>query len=93
MNRLNHGVVVCFVKLIDGLVQNPKKDIKTKRENLANNLVHMHEEANKFREHQAREILIGTLQRQVDERRRVLDDLNEQILKADEALKAALYKF
>mmetsp|Transcript_7523 Transcript_7523/g.16297 ORF Transcript_7523/g.16297 Transcript_7523/m.16297 type:complete len:84 (-) Transcript_7523:463-714(-) len=66
---------------------------RTKRENLANNLVHMHEEANKFREHQAREILIGTLQRQVDERRRVLDDLNEQILKADEALKAALYKF
>jgi len=88
MNRLNHEVVSCFVNLVDGLVQNPKEDMKEKREILSNNLINMHQEANKFREHQAREILIDILQRQVRERKEVLDELLGQIQKANNALES-----
>jgi len=88
MNRLNHEVVLCFVNLVDGLVQNPKEDMKEKREILSNNLINMHQEANKFREHQAREILIDILQRQVHERKEVLDELLGQIQKANDALES-----
>lgn len=46
----------------------------------------MLQECNKFREHQAREILIEVLEKQLDERKRVLQDLELQIARADEML-------
>ena len=52
----------------------------------------MLQECNKFREHQAREILIETLEQQLERRKEGLSFLNKQITEADHAL-AALQKF
>ena len=62
------------------------------RDELSHNIFLMLQECNKFREHQAREILIGTLEQQLERRREGLALLREQIGEADEAL-AALQKF
>lgn len=45
-------------------------------------------ECNKFREHQAREILIEVLEKQLVERRETLADLQAKITRADELLGA-----
>ena len=52
----------------------------------------MLQECNKFREHQAREILIETLEQQLERRKEGLSFLNKQITEADDAL-AALQQF
>ena len=52
----------------------------------------MLQECNKFREHQAREILIETLEQQLERRKEGLSLLNKQITEADDAL-AALQQF
>jgi hypothetical protein len=52
----------------------------------------MLQECNKFREHQAREILIDTLERQLERRNMGLASLREEIGMADLAL-AALREF
>mmetsp|Transcript_28006 Transcript_28006/g.45471 ORF Transcript_28006/g.45471 Transcript_28006/m.45471 type:complete len:85 (+) Transcript_28006:231-485(+) len=62
------------------------------RDELSHNLFLMLQECNKFREHQAREILIDTLEQQLKRREEGLKMLNTQIGEADEALEA-LRKF
>ena len=62
------------------------------RDELSHNLFLMLQECNKFREHQAREILITTLEEQLECRREGLATLKKQIGEADDAL-AALNKF
>jgi hypothetical protein len=52
----------------------------------------MLQECNKFREHQAREILISTLEKQLERRKEGLASLREEICAADRAL-TALGKF
>lgn len=46
----------------------------------------MLQECNKFREHQARELLIETLELQLQRRKLGLELLKEQILRAEDAL-------
>ena len=46
----------------------------------------MLQECNKFREHQAREIFIETLEGQLRDRQKALDILKEEIQKTDDAL-------
>ena len=46
----------------------------------------MLQECNKFREHQAREILISTLEQQLESRQEGLEMLKRQIEQADSAL-------
>ena len=46
----------------------------------------MLQECNKFREHQARELLIELLEEQLDQRRQVLAGLQVQIQKANAVL-------
>jgi hypothetical protein len=48
----------------------------------------MLQECNKFREHQAREMLIELLEEQLDQRREVLAGLQAEILKANEVLES-----
>jgi hypothetical protein len=52
----------------------------------------MLQECNKFREHQAREVLIDTLERQLERRNKALASLRDEIGVADRAL-AALREF
>ena len=56
------------------------------RDELSHNLFRMLQECNKFREHQAREILIETLEEQLERRRAGLDLLKGQIGEAKDAL-------
>jgi hypothetical protein len=46
----------------------------------------MLQECNKFREHQAREILIDLLEKQLQQRNNLLAELQEQIRQADQCL-------
>jgi hypothetical protein len=46
----------------------------------------MLQECNKFREHQAREVLIDTLAVQLKDRQKAIRVLQQQIQKSDEAL-------
>ncbi len=62
------------------------------RDELSHNLFLMLQECNKFREHQAREILIGTLEQQLERKKMGLEMLQKQIGEADDAL-VALKKF
>ena len=62
------------------------------RDELSHNLFLMLQECNKFREHQAREILIATLEQQLNRKKDGLAMLREQINEADDAL-IALQKF
>jgi len=46
----------------------------------------MLQECNKFREHQAREILIKLLEKQLKERKRLLDEIRASIEQAEQLL-------
>jgi len=46
----------------------------------------MLQECNKFREHQARELLIELLENQLSKRQEALDEIKEEVGKADYAL-------
>jgi len=67
-------------------------DNRKLRDELSHNIFLMLQECNKFREHQAREILISTLETQLEARREGLAVLRSQIAEADDAL-AALQQF
>lgn len=56
------------------------------RDDLSHNVFLMLQETNKFREHQAREILIEVLEKQLFERDKLLKDLEEEIEHADSLL-------
>lgn len=58
------------------------------RDELSHNLFLMIQECNKFREHQAREILIATLEQQLKQREEGLDLLKKEIGDADDSLNA-----
>jgi hypothetical protein len=74
-----------FVKLVDELVHNPL-DNKKCRDEVSHNVFLMMQESNKYREHQARELLIDMLQTQVKERRAALTELQTQISIANSTL-------
>mmetsp|Transcript_18793 Transcript_18793/g.26463 ORF Transcript_18793/g.26463 Transcript_18793/m.26463 type:complete len:109 (+) Transcript_18793:603-929(+) len=84
-NRLNRSVITGFIKLVDDLVTNPKENKKC-RDELSHNIFLMLQECNKFREHQAREILIETLEKQLEERTSTIDLLKKQISNSDSIL-------
>jgi hypothetical protein len=46
----------------------------------------MLQETNKFREHQSREILIGILEKQLDERQKLIEELEKDVTTADALL-------
>jgi hypothetical protein len=46
----------------------------------------MLQECNKFREHQARELLIGLLEEQLTERQELVQELRANVAKSDAAL-------
>lgn len=57
------------------------------RDELSHNIFLMLQECNKFREHQARELMIELLEQQLAERKKLTEKLRENILQADELLK------
>jgi hypothetical protein len=53
---------------------------------MSHNIFLMLQECNKFREHQAREVLIELMEKQLKERRGLLKELQLDIARADELL-------
>ena len=72
--------------------QRQKINYRKLRDELSHNLFLMLQECNKFREHQARELLIDTLELQLQRRTLGLETLKEKIRSADDAL-VRLQKF
>ncbi|CAB9526434.1 expressed unknown protein [Seminavis robusta] len=85
VKRLNREVIQGFVNLVQELVHRPM-DNKKMRDELSHNVFLMLQECNKFREHQARELLIDLLEQELSERRKLAEELKTSIAKADELL-------
>jgi mediator of RNA polymerase II transcription subunit 7 len=85
VKRLNRKVVQGFVHLVQDLVNRPA-DNKKQRDELSHNVFLMVQEANKFREHQSREILIEVLQQQLERRLQLTKELEGRIAQADKLL-------
>lgn len=62
---------------------------RTTRDQLSHNVFLMLQETNKFREHQAREILIEVLEKQLLERQTLLEELQEGMAHVDSILPQA----
>lgn len=56
------------------------------RDELSHNIFLMLQETNKFREHQSRELLIELLEQQLQERRKLAEDLEAKVARADALL-------
>jgi hypothetical protein len=59
---------------------------RKRRDEMTHNVFLMLQETNKFREHQAREILIEILEKQLNERQHLLKELEGEIGRADSLL-------
>jgi multidrug resistance efflux pump len=59
---------------------------RKRRDELSHNIFLMLQECNKFREHQAREVLISMLQQQLESRQAALSELKEEVREAEIAL-------
>lgn len=81
--KLNKDVMRKFVKLVQELVHRPL-DNKKHRDELSHTVFLMLQECNKFREHQAREILINVLEKQLEERQEAVKALRSEIARASE---------
>jgi len=86
VTNLNQDILQDFVTLVGDLVNNPEAHQKC-RDKLLRNIESILKECNKFREHQSREILIETLEQQLNDRLAAINTLNEYIQDADEQLK------
>lgn len=59
---------------------------RKQRDEMSHNVFLMLQECNKFREHQAREILIDLLEKEQEDRKKILENLRSQVADADELL-------
>jgi len=61
-------------------------DNRKRRDELQHNVFLMLQETNKFREHQSRELLIEILEKQNEEREKLIQELQDKIQQADALL-------
>lgn len=86
VSRLNQKVLEGFVKLVEELVKNRPLANQKCRDELSHNIFLMLQECNKFREHQAREVLVETLEDHLRQKRTALEEMREEIKKTDSTL-------
>ncbi|GFH52722.1 hypothetical protein CTEN210_09198 [Chaetoceros tenuissimus] len=87
VSRLNNEILKGFISLLGDLVNRPLDNEQSKKK-LMENIELMLKECNKFREHQAREVLIETLEFQMRDRRRALEEIKKQIEKSAVAMES-----
>lgn len=85
VKRLNREVVQGFVNLVHDLVHQPAEN-KKRRNELLRLIEQLSDQANKFREHQSRELLIEVLEKQLEQREKFILELEEKIEKVDAIL-------
>mmetsp|Transcript_14691 Transcript_14691/g.27611 ORF Transcript_14691/g.27611 Transcript_14691/m.27611 type:complete len:91 (-) Transcript_14691:609-881(-) len=73
-----------------GVLVNSPMDQGPCREQLMKNIEQLLKECNKFREHQARECMIQTLEKQLLDRTNAVRELRNQILEANQFLMEAV---
>ena len=78
-------MVELFISLSQELVNRPAENKKV-RDQLQHHVFLMLQETNKFREHQARELLIEMLEKQLEQRKKLLEELEAEIQKTDALL-------
>jgi len=59
---------------------------RKRRDELSHNVFLMLQETNKFREHQSRELLIEILEKQLEQREKYINELENKITKVDNLL-------
>jgi len=91
VSRLNKDILVGFITLLGDLVNQPLAHKKC-RQQLLNNIEVMLKECNTFREHQARELLIETLEAQLHDRKWAMDELKGQLSTSDDLLTSLALK-
>ena len=84
MRSLNREVMVQFLDLVNKLVKDPTKN-KESREELGRLLADMVEECNRYRDHQARELLIERLEQEQNVRKAMLEQLRKELRLAAES--------
>jgi len=72
--------------LVEELVKNRPLANQKCRDDLSHNIFLMLQECNKFREHQAREVLIETLEGHLNQKRDALEEMRSEIEKTDVSL-------
>lgn len=82
VSRLNREIIKGFITLVGDLIDAPL-DHETCRNKLLQNFELMLKECNKFRQHQAREIMIEVLESQLTDRQSATKELNGQINEAN----------
>lgn len=87
VSRLNNEILKGFISLLGDLVNRPLDNEQSKKK-LMENIELMLKECNKFREHQAREVLIETLEFQMRDRKKALEEIKKQIEKSAVAIKS-----
>ena len=85
IKELNAAVLGRYIELVNDLVYRPKQN-KESRDEVSENLMQMMVESNKFRSHQAREILIEVLESQLEKKKRVLKSLKSLVQETDTLL-------
>jgi mediator of RNA polymerase II transcription subunit 7 len=79
LKKLNRSVVICFLELLDILIDNPSSEERNEKvKDLSILFINMHHLINEYRPHQAREALRVVLERQKRQR----DDMKHQIKRA-----------
>lgn len=85
IKRLNQEILHDFVKLVGDLVDRPGQNKKT-RDELSHKMFLMTQEINKYREHQARETMIELLESQLEERQKLIAEVNALTEEAEDLL-------
>lgn len=85
VGRLNKEILKGFMTLVGALINSPLEQ-EPCREELMTNIELILKECNKFRYHQAREIMIRVLEKQLSDRKNALQELNFQIRESTKVL-------
>lgn len=85
IKSLNTAVLERYVELVNDMVYRPKEN-KGKRDELSENLMKMMEESNRFRSHQAREILIEVLELRLKKKKDALNLLKTHVSNTESLL-------
>ncbi|XP_003388722.2 PREDICTED: mediator of RNA polymerase II transcription subunit 7-like [Amphimedon queenslandica] len=88
LKKLNRSILICFLELLDILIDNPSSPERNdKIKDLSILFINMHHLINEYRPHQARETLRVVLERQKRQRDEMIQQITRAMEKAQTILK------
>nr|CCA19823.1 mediator of RNA polymerase II transcription subunit [Albugo laibachii Nc14] len=88
LKKLNRSLLANCIQLLDVLIRNPKV-FNEKVDDLELLFVNMHNLINKFRPHQAREMIIQLLRGQIEEKQAAINDIRRVLIESREQVERA----